>query len=163
MYYLSNKEIGDSLWSAHQSIKETRELLNSGVKTAGIVTFVAVLSFGFWSLLDAHRIAGPMHRLHRLLNEIADGKLTHEVQFRRRDEFSELAAATDRLVDNYAARLGTVRQQVISIEQALNGKTLSADQIQDLHHQAAELTVQLAFFNLPKDDSHLGIDATPLS
>src|SRR5579863_6604746 len=63
LYYLSNREIGDSLWSAHLSIKETRELLNEGVIVAGIVTFAAVLAFGFWSMLDAHRIAGPMHRL----------------------------------------------------------------------------------------------------
>src|SRR5437016_3080948 len=32
LYYLSNREIGDTLFSAHHSIKETRELLNTGVK-----------------------------------------------------------------------------------------------------------------------------------
>src|SRR5215831_9797770 len=57
LYYLSNKELGDSMWSAHLSIKETRELLTNGVKVAGLVTFIAVLLFGLWSLMDAHRIA----------------------------------------------------------------------------------------------------------
>src|SRR5260221_14633697 len=66
LYVLSNREIGDSMFSAHLSIKQTRELLNNGVKIAGIVTFVAVLAFGLWSLVDAHRIAGPLHRLNRL-------------------------------------------------------------------------------------------------
>src|SRR5580658_6741250 len=83
LYYLSNREIGDSLWSAHLSIKETRELLDTGVKVAGLVTFVAVLLFGFWSMIDAHRIAGPMHRLKKLLDEIAAGNLNHEIQFRK--------------------------------------------------------------------------------
>src|SRR5271165_1863033 len=59
LYIISNREIGDSLWSAHLSIKETRELLENGAKVAGVVVFVAVLIFGFWSMLDAHRIAGP--------------------------------------------------------------------------------------------------------
>ena len=73
LYFLSNREIGDSLWSAHLSIKETKELLDNGVKVAGLVVFVAVLIFGFWSMLDAHRIVGPMHRLKLLLDQIAAG------------------------------------------------------------------------------------------
>jgi len=116
LYYLSNREIGDNLWSAHFSIKETRKLLNKGVIVAGIVTFVAVLIFGFWSMLDAHRIAGPMHRLKRLLDDIAAGNLTHEIQFRKRDEFQEISAAADALVESYAARLAKMQSLIASIE-----------------------------------------------
>ncbi len=163
LYYLSNREIGDSLYSAHLSIKETRELLNTGMKVAGLVTFVAVLLFGFWSLLDAHRIAGPMHRLNRLLNEIGAGNLTHEIQFRRRDEFQDVAAAADRLVDAYVEHLAAIRRQATAIEQALSRNTLTAEQIADLRRQAAELTNQLAFFRLPNDGSGPAIDASPLS
>jgi methyl-accepting chemotaxis protein len=163
LYYLSNKELGDTMWSAHLSIKETRELLTNGVKTAGIVTFVAVLLFGLWSLIDAHRIAGPLHRLHRLLNEIGDGNLVHEIQFRRKDEFAELAAATDRLVEAYAERLAAARQQADSMEQVLRGDTLTTEQIQDLHHRAMDLTNQLAFFHLPDGNSRPVVDDTPLS
>jgi HAMP domain-containing protein len=163
LYYLSNKQLGDSLWSAHLSIKETRELLHTGVWVAGAVTFIAVLLFSLWSLIDAHRIAGPMHRLHRLLNEIADGNLIHKVQFRRRDEFQELAAATDRLVDSYSERLTALRQRVRTIEQALTNDTLTAEQLRDLRRQAGELTEQLGFFQLPADNSRPVPDDRPLS
>src|SRR5579863_2439910 len=98
LYYLSNREIGDSLWSAHLSIKETKELLDNGIKVAGLVTFLAVLVFGFWSMLDAHRIAGPAHRLKRLLDDVAAGNLTHDIKFRKRNEFQDIATATDALV-----------------------------------------------------------------
>lgn len=163
LYYLSNKEIGDSLWSAHVSIKETRELLHTGVKVAGLVTFVAVLLFGIWSLMDAHRIAGPMHRLNRLLGEISNGNLIHEVQFRRRDEFPELAAATDRLVDTYSERLTAIRQLAVSIEQASISSTLTTEQAQYLHSQAVELTTQLDYFHLPSDTLHPVVDNSSLS
>ncbi len=163
LYYLSNKEIGDNLWSAHLSIKQTRELLTTGVKVAGIVTFIAVLLFGLWSLIDAHRIAGPMHRLHRLLNEIGDGNLTHEIQFRRRDEFCDVAAAADRMVDAYAERLASIRRLAISIEQSSNTTSLSEASLRALHDQAAELRGQLAFFLLPGDNAKPAIDNTPLS
>ncbi len=162
LYFISNREIGDSMYSAHVSIKQTRELLNNGVKVAGLVTFVAVLAFGLWSLIDAHRIAGPLHRLHRLLNEIAEGNLVHEIAFRKSDEFDELAAAADRMVDAYADRLSGVRRQAQALEQGLGSGALTARQAEDLRSQAARLNSQLTFFRLPDGDSHPVVDGTPL-
>ena len=163
LYYLSNREIGDTLFSAHLSIKETRELLNTGVKVAGVVTFIAVLLFGLWSLIDAHRLVGPLHRLNRLLTEIGDGNLTHEIRFRRRDEFQDLAASADRLVDNYAARLAAIQRQAEAIEQALRAETLTADQVRDLQRQARDLTGQLAYFRLSPEGSAPTVDGSSLT
>ncbi|HLK15670.1 MAG TPA: methyl-accepting chemotaxis protein [Fimbriimonadaceae bacterium] len=143
LYWLSNREIGDSLWSAHLSIKETKELLDNGIKVAGLVTFVAVLIFGFWSMLDAHRIAGPAHRLKLLLDDIAAGNLTHEIQFRKRDEFQELAASADALVESYQFRVQRLQTLAGSIEAAAGGDP-------ELAKLAAELKAELADFKLPE-------------
>jgi methyl-accepting chemotaxis protein len=151
LYWLANKEIGDSLWSAHLSIKETRELLTKGVFVAGIVTFVAVLLFGFWSMIDAHRIAGPMHRLKNLLDEITGGVLTHQIMFRKRDEFHDVAASADALVDSYAKRLGQVKALALSIEGEI-GK-LPSSHSAELLTLAGDLRVQLEFFKLPEEAS----------
>jgi HAMP domain-containing protein len=162
LYFLSNREIGNTLYSAHLSIKETRELLNTGVKVAGLVTFVAVLIFGFWSMIDAHRIAGPMHRLHRLLHEIGEGNLTHEIQFRRKDEFSEIADASDRLVDQFAVRISDMRNRAVEIETVLASDTLTPAQIGDLRSKSAELTAQFNQFCLP-DNCRPVVDDRPIS
>lgn len=162
LYYLGNREIGDSLYSAHISIKETRELLTNGAKVAGIVTFVAVLLFGVWSLMDAHRIAGPMHRLHRLLKEIGGGNLTHEIHFRRRDEFHELADAADCLVDTFACRIREAREHSQAIRQGLDNDSLNAAQIADLRADAEKLTDVLSVFCLPGEDCSPAIDDRPL-
>jgi methyl-accepting chemotaxis protein len=143
LYYLSNREIGDSLWSAHLSIKETKELLDTGVKVAGLVTFVAVLLFGFWSMLDAHRIAGPMHRLRMLLDQIAAGNLRHEISFRRRDEFQDIAASTDALVESYAQRV----KKLNGIADSLAAAAGSSTEVADL---AAKLKSELGTFQLPE-------------
>lgn len=144
LYWLSNKEIGDSLWSAHLSIKETRELLDTGAKVAGLVTFVAVLLFGFWSAIDAHRIAGPMHRLKNLLEDIAGGNLTHEIQFRKGDEFQEIAAMSDALVENYAERVKRLRSIADQMEAASGNPAALSPLVQ-------ELKSQLAMFQLPEE------------
>ncbi len=148
LYYLSNREIGDSLWSAHLSIKETRELLENGAKVAGIVTFLAVLIFGFWSMLDAHRIAGPMHRLKVLLDEVAAGNLTHEIEFRKKDEFQEIAAGVDTLVENYAARVKSLRELTASLEAA--ALKLPAEHQAELAKHVAAIKGELAGYQLPE-------------
>jgi len=145
LYYLSNREIGDNLWSAHFSIKETRELLNKGVIMAGIVTFIAVLVFGFWSMLDAHRIAGPMHRLKILLDEIGSGNLEHEIAFRKRDEFHEIAAAADALVEAYAAKATRLQALADSIDGQSTGKS------EELTKLVAELKSELSFFRTSEE------------
>ena len=151
LYWFANREIGDSLWSAHLSIKETRELLTKGAFVAGIVTFVAVMLFGFWSMIDAHRIAGPMHRLKKLLDEIAGGVLTHQIKFRKRDEFQDVAASADALVNSYATRLRQVKALVLSIEAEV-GK-LPSSQSAELSMLAGDLRTQLEFFKLPEEAS----------
>lgn len=162
LYFVSNREIGDSLYSAHVSIKETRELLTSGVKVAGVVTFVSVMLFGFWSIIDAHRIAGPMHRLHRLLHAIGQGDLAHGIRFRPRDEFPEIAEAVDEMVIEFGKRLSTIKRGTASLEESLSVATLTPEQIEDLRRQAAELTSALAFFRIPEDGSGPTIDNSPI-
>ncbi len=161
LYVLSNREIGDSMYSAHISIKQTRELLNHGVVVAGVVTFAAVLIFGLWSLIDAHRIAGPMHRMLRLLKEIAEGDLRHEIRFRKRDEFQEIAAAADNLVDVYALRLGRLRTGIQAASKHLAGDTLNTNQIRDLREMLASLDAELVFFKIP-EELHPEIDNSPI-
>lgn len=151
LYWLANREIGDSLWSAHLSIKETRELLTKGVFVAGIVTFVAVLLFGFWSMIDAHRIAGPMHRLKRLLDEVAGGILTHQIRFRKRDEFQDVAASADGLVDSFATRLKELKALAKSIE--VEVAKLPPSQSAELSALSESLGAQLEFFKLPQEES----------
>jgi methyl-accepting chemotaxis protein len=146
LYWLSNREIGDTMFSAHLSLKETRELLTQGVWVAGIVTFVAVLIFGFWSMIDAHRIAGPIHRLKILLDEIAGGKLTHEIQFRRRDEFHELAASADALVESYEAKIKNMKAIADSLEK--EAAKLPAEQGASLAKPLGDLKAALAVFQV---------------
>lgn len=151
LYWLSNREIGDTLWSAHLSIKETRELLSKGVIVAGIVTFAAVLLFGFWSLIDAHRIAGPMHRLKMVLDEVGEGVLTRKIQFRKRDEFQDIAASADALVDSYAARIGRIRSLSLSIDAELS--KLPPTGATELMRLSGQLRTELAFFQLPEEEA----------
>ena len=159
LYVLSNKEIGDTMYSAHISIKQTRELLNSGVKVAGVVTFISVLVFGYWSMIDAHRIAGPMHRLHRLLNEVAAGDLRHEIKFRKKDEFQEIAAAADSVVDVFAAKITAMTQICTQIQQEASSPGWAPGTIKPL---VDKLQQELAYFTVPEVGAAPQVDNRPV-
>lgn len=146
LYFLSNREIGDSLWSAHLSLRETKELLDKGVKVAGAVVFVAVLLFGLWSVIDAHRIAGPMHRLDRLLGEMSEGDLCHEIAFRKSDEFQEIAAGADKLVDTLNERITRMKGVAGRINDLVASGSLTQAQSEELGRLSSELKAELEFF-----------------
>ncbi len=54
---------------------------------------VVVLSLGVLSIFISHKIAGPIYRLKRSMNEIAAGNIAMDIKFRKRDELHEVAAS----------------------------------------------------------------------
>jgi hypothetical protein len=57
--------------------------------TSGIC--IGVMSLG--GLLFSHRVAGPLYRLHRHMLDVAAGRTSDPVKFRRGDFFPEVAEA----------------------------------------------------------------------
>lgn len=57
-----------------------------GFTSLGIL--LAVAGIGLWV---SHRVAGPLYRLRKHMNAVAQGKKVGEVSFRKRDFFPELA------------------------------------------------------------------------
>ncbi len=55
----------------------------------------------FFGLIFLHRVTGPLQRVKRILNDLADGRLPPEgkIQFRRGDFTPELASALNRLCE----------------------------------------------------------------
>lgn len=58
---------------------------------------IVILTAGCIALVFSHRIAGPLVRLRRVVEGLAEGKDAGMVKFRTYDEFKELAAAVEKL------------------------------------------------------------------
>jgi methyl-accepting chemotaxis protein len=61
----------------------------------GIIQFVL---FNGTAIFVAHRIAGPLYRLERHLNEVGDGKEPSDVKFRKGDLYRQLAEACNKVM-----------------------------------------------------------------
>jgi HAMP domain-containing protein len=73
-----------------------KPVIDRALVTGGIVTIiVAAISMFYYS----HRLAGPVYRLEKKLEEIISGNYEGELQFREKDEFHQLAGIINRLQD----------------------------------------------------------------
>jgi len=67
---------------------------------SSVITMVIIL---FAGILISHRIAGPMFRLTRQLNDLSESGDFKKVSFRNGDYFSEVADAFNQVVDKQNA------------------------------------------------------------
>jgi HAMP domain-containing protein len=62
-----------------------------------VVLLFVLVFVGLLSLVYSHRIAGPLYRIKRCVEMLAEGKNMSPIRLRKHDEFKELAASLDRL------------------------------------------------------------------
>ena len=58
---------------------------------------ITLLFLFFYVTIASHRMAGPIFRIRKVLNEMAGGDLRGEVRLRKKDEFKNLAKEVDLL------------------------------------------------------------------
>jgi methyl-accepting chemotaxis protein len=69
-----------------------------------LVLFFAVIITGIFGVFFLHRVAGPIYRVQRILNQVGQGELVDVIRIRRKDFFKELVNSVNSvvsLVKNY--------------------------------------------------------------
>ncbi len=93
---LGQLESMGGLIQAYEIVKAINLLL---MKRIGIL-FLAVMVFAFiLAVYYLHRIAGPMFRMEKTLNEIAEGKKVNPIKLRKKDFFKSVADALNRVIE----------------------------------------------------------------
>ena len=82
-------------------LQEQKSALSLLYFTVSGLVFVVMMGLG---ILYSHRIAGPLYQLDRKMRRIASGEAPSPLQFRRRDQFVELA-------ESFNAMLAKLRER----------------------------------------------------
>lgn len=85
-------------------IHEQQHTMNWVFSVTSGVAFAVILVGG---LILSHRVAGPLHRLQQHILDVTAGKTTHDVKFRKKDFFPELAIAYNRQMEKYRKFAGS--------------------------------------------------------
>ncbi len=69
------------------------------------ISAVAFLGFAFlFGIVFSHRTAGPMYRLKKTFQEVAEGNLESRIQLRPGDDFHDVADAFNQMMDKVSYR-----------------------------------------------------------
>ena len=142
-YQVDSQQVSTEFFRAHKTISNTGQLLQRGLAIGILVLGAAVLATALWALRLTHRIVRPVHTLHRALDALDDGDLGVRLELHRDDEFQEVGAALNQLVETFATTLGRIHDLADRLE-ALAAQAPGAP----LHELASELNLTMDFFRL---------------
>lgn len=111
-----------SLGDDFTSTKLLSSLKFWGIVAIMISALISVAYIIYVFLFFSHRIAGPILRFNKTLEEILDGNLNTRIQLRDKDEFKETA-------DHFNNMLDSMRERVKRIDQYNNFMTQTIDQM----------------------------------
>lgn len=138
LYFLAGSELESSYYEAHSTIESVWEMLFPIVLITNFVSvFLIAIATTYVILYTSHKIAGPMHKMEKVVNDIADGNLNQTIRFRDKDQAQPLGAAIDNMIGKLSERLtniSSVKQDISSMEEKLsgNGKSVSESELSEL-------------------------------
>jgi len=103
LYFYSNREVGQSFYEAHITIRRVSDLLIPVIIAGSIVSLI---SGAFLALFLPQKIAGPVYRMEQDLKAVQDGDLEKEVKLREGDPMQGLAETINKTLNSLKARLG---------------------------------------------------------
>ncbi len=113
--FLAVNKMETLIWSTHLDIKSTGEIINPLFSYVNIGNFVFIsillLITGMWMM---KRTTGPLYRMSKDINMIADGDLTLDIILRQKDEFQDTA-------DELNIMTGSIREGMAVINEKYGG------------------------------------------
>jgi methyl-accepting chemotaxis protein len=110
---LSEMEAQNQLFNAYQVVKNINMILGKrlGLMLTAVIIFTLVLEIFY-----LHRIAGPVYRIQKTLNEMSEGKKIDSVRLREKDFFKTLAEAVNNLIKAQKGKEEKIRQLLDEVE-----------------------------------------------
>ena len=115
--------------------------------------FAAVFSLVL-ILLFSHRIAGPIFNLGRVLRGVAQGDLSGEIKFRKRDFLQEISDDGNQALDFLRQEIGDLQQISEELVNRLEGAEntgVQSELQEEVIKEARELRDRLGKFKVEKD------------
>lgn len=117
IFWLFPAELGDSYSDIMASMRGIRKVLYWRVAllyvAVGLPCIPAMVAL---HLFYSHRIAGPIHRLGMEADKISQGYLCGNIQFRAKDNLTDMADSLCRVASHYRDSINAVRESLAVID-----------------------------------------------
>lgn len=163
LYLNANKELTESYWAAHLTIKNVQQLLLPRLVVVNLMGFVLSLVL---LIFYTHRIAGPAYNLKQVLRKVAQGDLSATIRFRKGDYLHDIADEGNLALDHFRREICVMKQlteKLLHHWDQCDKSGLQPELRDEMGVVVNELQHRLSKFRLEKDDQPLSGDDGKLS
>lgn len=120
IYLMSGSTVTTTFDNCRLTIKSTADFILPAVLLSGaiVIGFIGLATVAM-TLFTSHRIAGPLYRLEKDLQEVTAGNLKKRFNLRRSDEIKALAESLNELTSSLDAKITEIKNKFWELEAAL--------------------------------------------
>jgi len=106
LYFLSLRSTTVVIVNSEVVVKKTSDfLLPILIQTVAVVMLLVSFATIIMTLFISHRIAGPLYRLKKAMQDLGEGNFSTEIKLRRFDQLKDIAEAFNNLARKLRERL----------------------------------------------------------
>ncbi len=140
LYFLSKETITAYYQGGNLIMKSTSEIILRKMLISALINFFVTIALGiFLMLFISHRLAGPLYRFEKTLEDMIDGKVDFQIKLRKKDELVDLVPKFNELLKTYNEK---IRELKILVEK-LKEEDLSEKERESI---VSQIEKELNFF-----------------
>ena len=121
VYAMSRATVTTTFVDSRLAIKSTADFILPAVLLSGAVAIILIgLATIIMTLFISHKIAGPLYRLDKDVQEVTSGNLRIVFRLRTGDEIRPLAESLNNMVSEMRGRIAEIRDNLDSLESSGN-------------------------------------------
>ncbi|MBU0682473.1 MAG: methyl-accepting chemotaxis protein [Proteobacteria bacterium] len=114
LYFYSRKELGDSFYTAHITVRRVSDLLLPVILAGSAVSLISGLLI---ALFLPQKIAGPLYHVEEDFRRVGEGDLTVKIVLREGDPLQDFAAVVNSSIAELQGRVAEVQLGLKDVEQ----------------------------------------------
>ena len=141
IYVMSRATLTTTFENSRLTIKSTADFILPAVLLSSIIVIVSTCGAAiFITLFTSHKIAGPLYRMEKDVQEVTSGNLDMRFSLRQGDELKALAVSLDTMVLTLKNRIADIKNNVYELESSLGlAKSVMSGEAQDRLQRLREL------------------------
>jgi len=121
VYFMSKSTLTTTFENSRLVIKNTGEYILPAVFLSSMIVIVAIgIAAILVTLFTSHRIAGPLYRMEKDINEIVSGNLSKPFSLRKADEIKPLAESLEHMREILSNDIAAVKERLPELEKSVN-------------------------------------------
>lgn len=120
-----------------------------------LIAWILLIPGGIWitlrTILVSHRMAGPLFKLEKTMDEMCQGKIGEKIYLRQKDHCKDLAEKINALNTIYAEKISDISLLAQQIEESAHGTENPEVKLQKIEGLSKNLQQSARFFTVVND------------